>query len=94
MAAARKACAEASPYITLGDGDKTLIIKTLGEESPGASMDQMDCVLKELEATDAIQSEMASTRALDGTKSGSWGTYKATWSYHPNSGVRMTITTS
>jgi hypothetical protein len=89
---AKQACASTSPYAVIGDSGNTLIIDTRGEEQPGMTQAEMQCMLDELEVSDAVMSEIGRTRALDGKQAGDWDQFHASWSYHPNSGVSMTIT--
>jgi hypothetical protein len=37
---------------------------------------------------------MTSTRALDGRQTASWDGIDAAWSYHPDSGMNMTVSIS
>jgi hypothetical protein len=79
---------------TLADDDHTLVVDMMGEE-PGtgtATIDDTLCVLDELEAPQAVISQMESTRALDGMQSTTWSTYTATWTYHPDDGLDLIIT--
>lgn len=86
-----EACPESS-YIELVDEGTALLISTEGDESYGASMDEVACVINELEMPSNIVNRLDTTRALDGTQTGSWNGYEATWNYHPNSGMNLTIT--
>lgn len=94
LEAAQKKCVETShlSYAKVGDGGKTLTIQTDGKESGGISVNTLNCLLTELKVSDAIRNEISTTRALDGKQSGEWGSYRATWSYHPDNGMRMTVT--
>ncbi|GIH08081.1 hypothetical protein Rhe02_61480 [Rhizocola hellebori] len=89
---AKRKCAPSSAYATVGDEGNTLILKSQGEEQPGISYSQLECFWTELDVSDALRSELGATRALDGRRSGDWGSFHASWSYHPDSGVNMTIT--
>ncbi|OAV61533.1 hypothetical protein [Enteractinococcus helveticum] len=68
------------------------MITTEGTESYGASGDEVACVLDELAMPSNIVNRLEATRALDGTQTGTWDGYEATWNYHPNSGMNLTIT--
>lgn len=81
---------------TLGDNDQTLIVDMAGEE-PGtgtATIEDVLCVLAELEAPQSVLAQMESTRALDGMQSATWPGYKTTWTYHPDDGLDLIITTT
>ena len=87
--AAKITCRAASP---LSDGGKTLTFDTKGEEdTSGDSIDDMWCVLTKLKITTAVTSHMESTRALDGQQTDEWDGVKARWTYHPDSGVGLTL---
>jgi len=81
-----------SSYISVEDEGASLIMTSRGTESPGASIFDIDCVLQSLEVPASIMNRFESTRALDGTQSGTWDQFEATWNYHPNSGSNITIT--
>ena len=81
----------ADRYFDIGDGGYTLSIDGEGEESAGADISDIACVLFELDVSDAVVGRIDNTRALDGTQEGSWGNFFATWSYHPDSGLSMII---
>lgn len=82
-----------SPYgITVGDNGKSMAIDTQGaEDASGASLTDAACVLGALEVPDYILTQIDSTRALDGTQSAEWNGLAATWNYHPDSGMTMSI---
>ncbi len=67
----------------------------MASEEPGggtATIDDITCVMDELEAPESVLAQMGSTRALDGMQSATWSTYKATWTYHPDDGLDLIIT--
>jgi len=49
-------------------------------------------VLNELDAPDYVLSQVESTNSLMGRQSADWGDLTASWSYHPDNGLQMTIT--
>lgn len=90
---ARATCAPGSAHITVGDGGNTLLIDHQGEdETSGASIDDVVCVLFELGVPDSVVAQMEATRALDGRQSASWDGYAVSWAYHPDSGLDMIVT--
>ena len=50
-----------------------------------------DCVLESLEVPQRVVEHIQQTRALDGTQTDSWDDYQARWTFHPDSGVSLTI---
>lgn len=80
---------------TLGDHNNTLTLQGFATNNPDGMVQEDEfCVLKALKITDAVTSAIESTRALDGTQSGSWGKIKAKWTYHPDNGLRVILTTT
>lgn len=56
-----------------------------------ASTDDVRCVLTELEAPSATWVKIGNTRALDGRQEDNWPGFKASWTYHPDSGLNILI---
>ncbi|MDN4598439.1 hypothetical protein [Leifsonia virtsii] len=82
-----------STGLKLGDENHTLILDGKGEEdAAGMSFDSELCVLKALKVTDAVLNEIETTRALDGRQEASWGKIDASWTYHPDNGLDITLT--
>jgi hypothetical protein len=79
---------------TLADDNHTLVVDMEGEElgTGEATINDVLCILAELEAPQAILARMESTRALDGMQSATWSTYEVTWNYHPDDGLDLIIT--
>ena len=76
----------------LADGGRTLIFDTKGsDDAAGHSMTDVACVLRLLLTPQSVISHMDSTRALDGQQTDSWEGINARWSYHPGSGLNMTL---
>ena len=70
----------------------SIAFDTKGEEdADGDPIYLAFCVLKALSAPDYIFDSVMRTRALDGRIEESWGTFRASWTYNPNSGMNMTI---
>ena len=44
-----------------------------------------------LKNPDYVFDLIGTTRALDGRQTESWGKFRATWSYHPDSGLQLLI---
>jgi hypothetical protein len=79
---------------TLADDDHTLVVDMAGEElgTGVASIDDVLCVLDELESPRSVIVRMQSTRALDGMQSTTWAGFEATWTYHPDDGLDVIVT--
>lgn len=97
LAGAEKECNDGPPGTTLADGGKTLIIdgksesEALNGQGRGVDTATEACILKYLGATAAVISHMESTRALDGRQTDSWDGFTASWTYHPDNGLDITI---
>lgn len=60
---------------------------SLGDVSPS----NVECVLAELGSPDSVYARMGRTRALDGTQTAEWGSYSASWTYHPDNGLNVIV---
>lgn len=81
-----------SAGISVGDAGQSLTVQTTGaENSYGADVTDLACVLAELDASDSVMARMDSTRALDGRQTGTWDVFEASWGYHPDDGVNLVI---
>lgn len=95
IAAAATSCAvEDNPWITVGDEGRSVSMQTAGDESDGADLVDVVCVLNELDVPDSVISRLDSTRALDGRQSATWNELSASWGYHPDSGLDIVIETA
>lgn len=76
----------------VADHGRTLIFDTKGEsDGKGHAMSDVACVLRLLLIPQAVVSHIDSTRALDGQQTDSWEGINARWSYHPGSGLNLTL---
>ncbi|MBP8880676.1 MAG: membrane lipoprotein lipid attachment site-containing protein [Dermatophilaceae bacterium] len=76
----------------LADGGKTLLFDTKGKEDiTGDRLEDVVCVLSKLGIPKSVTAHMDATRALDGQQTDEWDGIKARWSYHPDSGMRLTL---
>jgi hypothetical protein len=99
--AAQEKCIPSGAGTTITDNGKTLIIDGAGTagqfggllpgEEARVSVEDEACILRELGVTGAVSQHMASTRALDGRQTDSWGDYTAAWTYHPDDGLDVVI---
>jgi hypothetical protein len=71
----------------------TLTVDTAGEDpaSGDDTTEGLACILTALDTPRHITARMAATRALDGTQTGTWDAYTATWTYHPDHGMDVVI---
>lgn len=90
FAQAVTAC-KAAPHATVASDGSSLEMNTFGKKQPGMSVVTLGCVLQELDAPESLMQRMNTTRAIDGTREETWGSYRATWTYHPNQGLHVVI---
>ncbi|VXB57619.1 conserved exported hypothetical protein [Arthrobacter sp. 8AJ] len=84
-----------SKYATLGDKDRTVTLQGQPKSSTrGMTMKEIGCVLTGVDTPDSVISRMDGTRALDGMQNASWKGYEASWTFHPDNGVRIILTES
>lgn len=80
------------PDEILGDGGASLTLDTKGTgDADGHDFADVRCVLGEISAPDYVREHIESTRALDGQQTDQWGDIEARWTYHPDSGLRITL---
>lgn len=77
--------------ISIGDEGQSLTMDGKGNESDGASIVVIACVLTEIDVLDSVISRIDNTRSLDGRLEGAWENYEASWSYHPDSGMNFVV---
>lgn len=77
----------------LDDNDRTLFLDMKGEDfgSGDVTIDDIACILIELDAPSYVTHSMDNTRALDGRQSESWDSFEASWTYHPDQGLDVLI---
>lgn len=80
-------CGEPSG-IYISDEGRSLLFDTKGEEeSRGASVSDLGCILNALDIPEHALDKMGRTTALAGNQSATWGNFEAEWSYHPDRGM-------
>ncbi|WP_455834080.1 hypothetical protein [Pseudarthrobacter siccitolerans] len=91
-----------SDYAKLGDSGYTMTMMGAPADPTYADLIKVTglrttdfaCVFTALEMPDSIVSQMDGTRALDGTQKASWDKFAASWTYHPDNGLRVILTES
>ncbi len=85
-----------SRYADIGDDGYTLTLDGAPEDRPkrGATIDDIACVLYYLEIPDSVVAKIDGTRALDGMQDAEWGGISATWTYHPDDGLDLILTST
>lgn len=78
--------------ISVGDKGPSITIDTKGEDdSSGASLDDASCILSALSIPDSVISQIDDTSAMDGRQSASWDGVDASWTSHPDSGMKLIL---
>ena len=90
---AAEAC-ELVPLLVVADKGTTLTLTTAGKSGKSASytdIEDVACVLTELEVPSYVTSHIDSTRALDGQQTDEWDGISARWTYHPEDGLHLVL---
>ena len=74
----------------IADGGTSLLLDT-GYADDEVSMEELACVLVALDTPEYVIDHIESTRALDGQQTAEWGDFSARWTYHPDSGIQMSL---
>lgn len=79
--------------VSVGDKGASITIDTKGEDDKsGAAFDDASCILTELNVPDHVISQMDDTSSMDGRQAASWDGVSASWTYHPDSGMKLILT--
>lgn len=79
--------------VSVVDKGAGLTVDTKGEDdSNGASMVATACILKSLEVPESVIAKMDATTAMQGRQTAAWKNVEASWTYHPDTGVKIIIT--
>lgn len=88
---AAEAC-ELMPLLVVADKGTTLTLTTAGESGVSyTGIEDVACVLTELEVPSYVVSHIDSTRALDGQQTDEWDGISARWTFHPESGLHLVL---
>jgi hypothetical protein len=81
--------------VSVIDEGSSLTIDTEGEDDlSGASMEDTACILAALEVPESVIAQMDATTAMQGRQTAAWNNVEASWTYHPNTGVKIILTTA
>lgn len=89
----REAHASCGSKGDLADGGRTLDLDMKGEELGSGELTwaEVKCYLNALNTPAYVVRHMQSTRALDGRQTDTWGSFEASWIYHPDDGLDVLI---
>ncbi len=87
LQSAQGSCDSMHRGTTLADNGTTLTIDGTGEEDyNGLAETDLQCVFDAVGMTEAVKAHIGQTRALDGRQEDSWGSFNASWTFHPDAG--------
>lgn len=73
----------------------SITLDTQGSEEGNTTIhdeiEDVSCLLGELNAPDYVAEHINSTRALDGQQTDEWDDVEARWTYHPDDGLKITF---
>ena len=78
-------------HARLASDETSLTLEAFSDSGDSLTTPIFQCVLGKLGTPAAVRERMYATRAIDGTQSEEWGTYKATWTYEPDQGLTVII---
>ena len=78
-------------HARLASDETSLTLEAFSDSGDSLTTPVFQCVLGKLDTPAAVRERMYATRAIDGTQSEEWGTYKATWTYEPDQGLTVII---
>lgn len=78
-------------YARLSSDQTSLTLEGFNDSGNGLTTPIFQCVLRKLDTPSSVRERMYATRAIDGTQSEEWGSYKATWTYEPDQGLTVII---
>ena len=78
-------------HARLASDETSLTLEAFSDSGDSLTTPIFQCVLGKLGTPAAVRERMYATRAIDGTQSEEWGSYKATWTYEPDQGLTVII---
>lgn len=84
-------CHAGGIYARLASDQTSLTLEGFNDSGNGLTTPIFQCVLRKLDTPSSVRERMYATRAIDGTQSEEWGSYKATWTYEPEQGLTVII---
>lgn len=85
------ACHARGLHARLASDETSLTLEAFSDSGDSLTTPVFQCVLGKLDTPAAVRERMYATRAIDGTQSEQWGSYKATWTYEPDQGLTVIV---
>ena len=78
-------------HARLASDETSLTLEAFSDSGDSLTTPIFQCVLGKLGTPAAVRERMYATRAIDGTQSEEWGSYQATWTYEPDQGLTVVV---
>lgn len=78
-------------HARLASDETSLTLEAFSDSWDSLTTPIFQCVLGKLGTPAAVRERMYATRAIDGTQSEQWGSYQATWTYEPDQGLTVVV---
>lgn len=78
-------------HARLSSDETSLTLEAFSDSGDSLTTPIFQCVLGKLGTPAAVRERMYATRAIDGTQSEQWGSYKATWTYELDQGLTVIV---
>ena len=78
-------------HARLASDETSLTLEAFSDSGDSLTTPIFQCVLGKLGTPAAVRERMYATRAIDGTQSEQWGSYQATWTYEPDRGLTVVV---
>ena len=78
-------------HARLASDETSLTLEAFSDSGDSLTTPIFQCVLGKLGTPAAVRERMYATRAIDGTQSEQWGSYKATWTYELDQGLTVIV---
>lgn len=75
----------------MASDETSLTLEAFSDSGDSLTTPIFQSVLGKLSTRAAARERMYATRAIDGTQSEEWGSYKATWTYEPDQGLTVIV---
>ena len=78
-------------HARLASDETSLTLEAFSDSGDSLTTPIFQCVLGKLGTPASVRERMYATRAIDGTQSEQWGSYKATWTYEADQGLTVIV---
>lgn len=90
--AANNCLQSGSGWMEIQDEGKAIRLQQRGLGMEGLKNDEVDCVLKAVNAPEAVFTKLGNTTASGGEQTATWDGYDARWSFDLMDGTSITVT--